>query len=88
MRKCLRCSQGLTLGWAGGKTRNGPKRRLGRYKNRNGRNERPVDGSKANSSIWFADARTSYFFTATLLSELSKISVSTRPRICFGCSMP
>jgi predicted Zn-dependent protease len=29
-----------------------------------------------------------YFFTATLLSELSKISVRIRPRICLGCSIP
>src|SRR6266446_9310146 len=56
MRKCLSYSQGLTPGLAGGKTRNGPNRRPGRYKNRSGRNERQFDGIKANSSIWFADS--------------------------------
>src|SRR2546429_5267183 len=56
MQQCSRCSRRLMLGLSGGKTRNGLNRGPGRYKNRNGRNERPVDGIKASSSFWREDS--------------------------------
>jgi len=87
MRKCLRCSQGLTLGWAGGKTRNGPKRRLGRYKIATA----AMSGGRWEQSKFLylvCRCENQLLLHRHFIVGAFEDFLSTRPRICFGCSMP
>src|SRR5437016_4530588 len=81
MQKCLRCSQRPTLGLASGKTRNGPNRRLGRYKNRNGRNERQVGGIKASSSVWREDLNELLLHGHFIVGALEDFSQDASPHL-------
>src|SRR5438034_3460746 len=78
VQKCLRRSQRPTLGLGGGKMLNGPNRRPRHYKNRNGRNERPVDGIKASSSVWREDSNELVLHGHFIVGALEDFSQNAR----------
>ena len=69
------------LGLSGGKTRNGLNRGPGRYKNRNGRNERPVDGIKASSSFWREDSNELLLHGHLIVGALEDFSQNASPHL-------
>src|SRR5260370_37598571 len=81
MQKCLRCSQRPTLRLGGDKTRNGPNRRPRHYKNRNGRNERPVGGVKASFSVWREDSNELLLHGHFIVGALEDFSQNASPHL-------
>ena len=60
---------------------NGPNRRPRHYKNRNGRNERPVDGIKASSSVWREDSNELVLHGHFIVGALEDFSQNASPHL-------